>query len=108
MTVAVHATTIEILGKTYQLKCAPEEKEAIHAAARLVQEKLQTVRETTHLLSNDRVAIMAALSIAHEMQALAKSKSCEIQDLNARLYALQNDIDAAMTRWSELELATAP
>ena len=107
MTVAVHATTIEILGKTYQLKCAPDETETIHAAARFLQEKLQTVRETTHLLSNDRIAVLAALSIAHEMQALAKSKSCEIHNLNARLIELQTTIDSALARCAELELAPA-
>jgi cell division protein ZapA len=107
MTVAVTGTTIEVLGKTYQLKCAPEESAAIHQAAQFLEEKMQTVRAKTHLLSIDRIAVLAALSIAHEMLALEKTKSSEIYNLNERLQALQNKVETALARCAQLELTSA-
>jgi cell division protein ZapA len=107
MTVVVTNTSIEVLGKTYALKCAPEEVAAIQKAAQFLQDKMQVVRDTTHLLSVDRIAVLAGLSIAHELQALAAEKECERDNLHERLRYLQNKIETTLARFAQMELPSA-
>jgi cell division protein ZapA len=107
MTVIVSDTSIEILGKTYALKCAPEEVSAIQKAAQFLQDKIQVVRDTTHLLSADRITVLAALNIAHEFQAMEAEKNSERDHLHERLRHLQHKIEATLARFAQMELPSA-
>ena len=103
MTVQVSSTSIVVLGKTYQLKCAPHETAGLEQAAQFLESKLQTVREATYSLSVDRIAVLAALSISHEYLALVDEKNL----MNERLRALQNKLDTTLARCAQMELTSA-
>jgi cell division protein ZapA len=103
MTVQVSPTSIIVLGKTYQLKCAPEESIGLQKAAQFLETKMQTVREATFLLSVDRIAVLAALSISHDLLALQEEKN----SMNERLRALQTKLDTTLARCAQMELPSA-
>jgi cell division protein ZapA len=103
MTVQVSPTSIVVLGKTYQLKCPPEDSIGLQKAAQFLEAKMQTVRETTYLLSIDRIAVLAALSISHDLLALQEEKN----NMNERLRALQQKLDTTLARCAQMELPSA-
>ena len=87
--------TVRILEKEYKISCPEGEHESLLASARNVNENMKKVREGGKALSADRVAVMAAINIAHD---LAKAESSPKVDpaISARIDALQESIDAVL------------
>ncbi|MDR2165621.1 MAG: cell division protein ZapA [Zoogloeaceae bacterium] len=63
---------VVILGREYRVACAPEEREALEAAVRLVDEKMREAGKARNT-TPERAAVMAALNIAHEFLIAEKS-----------------------------------
>ena len=57
---------ISLLGKEYRVACPPEEQPALLAAVAYVDEKMHDIAEKTKSNISERIAVMAALNIAHE------------------------------------------
>ena len=57
---------ITLLGKEYRVACPPEEHDALLAAVVYVDEKMHDIAEKTRSNISERIAVMAALNIAHE------------------------------------------
>ena len=58
---------ITLLGREYRLACPPEQQEALRQAVALVEGKMQEVATKGRQVSAERAAIMAAISLAHEL-----------------------------------------
>lgn len=58
---------IVLLGKEYRVACSPGERDALCAAAAHVSATMDQITEQTRSNSPERVAVMAALNIAHEL-----------------------------------------
>jgi cell division protein ZapA len=61
-----HYLDITLLGKEYRVACPPEEHDALLAAVVYVDEKMRDIAEKTKSNIAERIAVMAALNIAHE------------------------------------------
>jgi len=59
--------SVHIMDKEYLIACEDSEKELLHAAVRLLNEKMQEVRSTGSVIGTERIAVMAALHMAHEL-----------------------------------------
>jgi cell division protein ZapA len=95
--------SIRILDKEYHVACPPEEREALLSSARYLDEKMREIRDGRKMIGADRVAVMAALNITHE---LLKCQAGEVDEANvgSKLRNLQNKIEAAITRGRQLHL----
>lgn len=100
-------TLINILGKPYQIKCPEEEASALQRAAEYLEQKMRNIRETTNMVSMDRVAVIAALNITHQLLSLENHNSNHNQSIQQRLRDLQNKVDKALTPQAEMELQSA-
>lgn len=61
---------VSIIGKDYPVSCPEGQEEQLLASARYVNEKMQRIRAGSRSVGLDRVAVMAALNIAHELMQL--------------------------------------
>lgn len=59
--------TVRILDKDYQVACPDEERAALLESAALLNRKMQEIRESGKVVGLDRVAVMAALNLSHEI-----------------------------------------
>ncbi len=57
---------VNIMGREYRVACTPDEREALLAAVDLVDNKMREIAQRTKSTIAERVAVMAALNIAHE------------------------------------------
>lgn len=64
---------ITLLGKEYRVACPPAEQDALIAAVAYVDEKMHDIAEKTKSNIAERIAVMAALNIAHEHLTLRNS-----------------------------------
>jgi len=61
---------ISLLGRDYSLACQPSERDALLSAVRLVDQRMQAVKQTGKVTGNERIAVMAAIQVALELLAL--------------------------------------
>jgi len=99
-------TSIEIMGKTYQIKCPEAEINSLQCAAQYLEEKMRLIR-ASGILSLDRVAIITALNVAHQLLVLEQQKNQHAQLINQRLTELQNKVESALAQHAQMELQSA-
>ena len=89
------ALTVTIMGKEYRVACPEEEKANLLASADLLNEKLDEIKAQGSVIGTERIAIMAALNMSHEILH-NQSLSVENDDLNSRIEALSERISDSM------------
>ncbi len=95
-------TSVEIMGKIYHIKCPEEEVSSLRRAADYLQEQMRNMRDTG-VLSVDRMAVITALNIVHQLLSLQQSKNQDLQLINERIFALQNKVEEAIADSAHLE-----
>ena len=58
---------IKILDKDYRVSCPNEEQESLRASADFLNRRLNDIRSRGVIIGSERIAIMAALNLAHEL-----------------------------------------
>ncbi|MCF6217588.1 MAG: cell division protein ZapA [Gammaproteobacteria bacterium] len=95
--------TVKIQDKEYRIGCPKGEEEALISTARYVDQKMQEVRSAGKVIGNDRIAVMAALNIAHEL--IQQSKESEYNDGSIlKVRAMQERIQNALNSLKQMEL----
>lgn len=87
--------SITILDKEYRVACPPGEEESLQASANELNRKLSEIKRKGAVIGTERIAIMAALNICHEMLT-GKTIETEYADLNSRIESLSEKIDSSM------------
>ncbi len=84
--------SVHILDREYRVSCPPEERADLLQAAALVDAKMREIRGQSKILGIERVAVLAALNIAHESQGarsqldeVGENLALELSAINARL-----------------------
>ncbi|MEI6737447.1 MAG: cell division protein ZapA [Pseudomonadota bacterium] len=60
------AVTINVLGREFRVAAPDGEERQLMASVDLVNRKMKEIRDTGKVVGNERIAIMAALNLAHE------------------------------------------
>jgi cell division protein ZapA len=58
---------VRILDRDYRLAVSPDDKARLLDAVRVVDEKMRAIRDAGRLAGIDRIAVMAALQLAHQL-----------------------------------------
>jgi cell division protein ZapA len=94
------ALTISLLGREFRVAAPEGQEREILAAADYLNRKLKEVRDTGKVVGNERIAIMAALNIAHESMSknagAGNGSSLDTASIRRRISALQQTVEAAL------------
>lgn len=89
--------TVSILDKDYQIACPPDEREALHSAAAELDERMRVIRNAGSVVGLDRIAVMAALNLCHELQQIKITPGSGSSSLDKdTLTRLKKKIDKAL------------
>ena len=83
MSVEPNYLDVKIMGREYRVACMPEERDALQAAVELVDGKMREIAQRTKNTVAERVAVMAALNIAHEHLATKSAVPVETIEIPA-------------------------
>ena len=83
------------MDKDYRVSCPDGEEETLKASADFLNNKLKDIRDRGSIIGSERIAIMAALNLAHELLNSQQYES-GFNDLDSRVVNLQNKIDIAL------------
>ena len=95
---------VNILDKEYLVACPDDERDALFASADFLTEKMKEIRDSGKIVGADRIAVMAALNMAHELLETKTIKNDYQHDVSKRIRALQDKIDVALNNGNQLEL----
>ena len=57
---------VRLLDREYTVGCTPEQRDGLLAAAKLLDGKMREIRGGNRMAAVDRIAVLAALNLAHE------------------------------------------
>lgn len=86
--------SVRILDREYTVGVTAEERDSLHAAARLLDTRMREIRGSNRMAALDRVAVLAALNLAHELQQLRDEQSRQSRELAQTLDALNRRLDS--------------
>lgn len=99
---AQNTLDIKLMGREFRVVCPPEEREALTAAAALLEWEMNRIAKATKT-SGERLAVMAALNLAHELATLKHAPaSVDAPDLKRRIVAMEARLDAILAPQEDL------
>lgn len=101
---ATGAKTIEIsiLGRNYKIACEDGEREALLEAVAYLDGKMGEIKKAAKVSGAERIAVMAALNIAHEFLTMKLGNGFDIGQARRRLSVIEAKLDAAIAQQDKL------
>ena len=82
-----------IMGKEYRIACDPEEQDDLVYSAQQLDVQMRKMRDSGKITGPDRIAVMAALNLAHELQTLKNQNALLNQRLSECLTKMSHKIE---------------
>ena len=86
---------VKILDKEYQVACPPGEKDALVQAAHNLDERMRDIRSGGSVVGLERIAVMAALNLSHELLE-SKGNARQLNPSDDALQRLTQKVDDAL------------
>ena len=97
---------VSILGRGYRVSCKESEREELLQAVQFLDRRMREIRESAKVAGAERIAVMAALNIAHELlrakNAAPATSGFDSGAIQRRISAMQTAIDRAMAEQEKL------
>lgn len=90
------AVSVRVLDREYTVGVGSGEVDGLMAAARVLDTRMREVRGANRMAAIDRVAVLAALNLAHELEQLKREGTRRDRELAGTLAALQAKLDAML------------
>ncbi|HSN23657.1 MAG TPA: cell division protein ZapA [Methylomicrobium sp.] len=87
------AVTLNILGKEYKIACEPQERKDLIESAHYLDKQMRQIRDSGKVNGADRIAVMAALNLAHELYAIKNQNDELRRSLHKTLASLSQKIE---------------
>jgi cell division protein ZapA len=88
---------VTIMGRTYKVACSDEERNALLSAVAYRDRKMTEIKNAGKVSSAERIAVMAALNITHELLSSRNNASgFDIEGLRRRMAAMEATLDQAL------------
>jgi cell division protein ZapA len=104
MTDRTARVSVRILEKEYQVACLPEERAELLDSAEYLNVKMREIRDGGSIVGLDRIAVMAALNLAHELLKLRGRGDTADTDVSQKIRQLRERVESALSRGQQLEL----
>lgn len=92
---------VSIMGREFRVSCTPDEREALMASVSYIDRKMREIRDTGKVIGVERIAIMAALNVAHELLT-TRSGGFDIGDFKRRVNVMQEQIEQSLAEQNDL------
>lgn len=86
---------VNILDKEYQVACRSEERDELLQSARELDQRMRNIKGSGNIIGLERIAVMAALNLCHELLSLKREVSHQELD-NHLLQRLSDKLDQAL------------
>jgi len=93
---------IAIMGREFRVACPEEEQAGLLEAVDYLNRKMLEIRDAGKVIGLERIAIMAALNIAHEFLSTKVGGTFDMAEIKRRMTQMETVIDQAMSEQAKL------
>lgn len=93
---------VNIMGREFRVSCTDEDRRDLLKAVDFLNTKMRDIRDSGKVIGVERIAIMAALNIAHEYLSSRMEGGFDVGEFKRRMLSMQATIDQAMNGQDEL------
>jgi cell division protein ZapA len=90
----IKGVDVSIMGRNFTVSCTDEERPGLINAVNFLDKKMRDIRDSGKVIGVERIAIMTALNLAHELLN-SKSGDVDVGDIKRRIAIMQDQIDQA-------------
>jgi cell division protein ZapA len=93
---------IKLLDRELRVACPEDERGELLDAVAYLDKKMREIRDAGKIASVERIALMAALNITHELLSVKIGRGFDVADFKRRISAMQAAIDTALAEQDTL------
>jgi len=93
---------IKILDRELRIACPEEERGELLDAVAYLDKKMQEIRDAGKIASVERIALMAALNITHELLTVKVGRGIDLADVKRRMDSMQTAIEEVLAEQDKL------
>ena len=102
MTEPPKTVEVSLLGRTYRVSCGDSEREALMQAVAYLDTKMNEIRKAGKVMGAERIAVMTALNLAHELLSVKLGAGFDVGLAKRRISAIELQIDEAIAKQEKL------
>jgi cell division protein ZapA len=96
--------SVRILEKEYFVACPYEERSALLDSAEVLNARMREIRDSGKVVGLDRIAVMVALNLTHELQKLKEREAKLESEVSGRLRSVRERVESTLEKSQQLEL----
>jgi cell division protein ZapA len=93
---------VQLLGRTYRVACEDDEREELMEAVAYLDGKMNEIRRAGKVMGAERIAVMAALNVAHELLSVRLGGTFDLGQAKRRISAIESQLDEAIAKQEKL------
>ena len=93
---------VNILGRSYKIACEDGERDALMQAVAYLDGKMAEIKKAGKVNGTDRIAVMAALNIAHELLSMRLGSGFDLGQAKRRIATIEAKLDDALAKQEKL------
>ena len=93
---------VSIMGREFRVACPDDEQAGLLEAVDYLNKKMLEIRDAGKVIGIERIAIMAALNIAHETLTTKIGGGFDMAEIKRRMNRMETIIDQAMLEQAKL------
>jgi len=102
MSGATKTLDIKLLDRELRVACPEEERGELLDAVAYLDKKMREIRDAGKIASVERIALMAALNITHELLSVKIGRGFDLADFKRRISAMETAISEALAEQDTL------
>jgi cell division protein ZapA len=101
-TKAVHSLDVKILDREYRVAAPETERDSLLISVAYLDQKMREIRDAGKIVGTERIAVMAALNIAHELLTAKSPSGIDVGESRRKIIAMQSAIDQVIAAQDKL------
>lgn len=93
---------VDIMGREFRVVCPTEEREELLQAVGYLNKRMREIHDSGKVAGLERIAIMAALNITHELLTARTREGFDMEEFRRRIDRMQAALDAVMPEQDKL------
>lgn len=104
MTQRTVPVVVQIQDKEFRIACPEGEQEGLMASARYLDARMREIRSSGKVVGADRIAMMAAINIAHELLQCKEKEKEYNKNSGTAVKSLHDKLQAAVNSLKQMDL----
>jgi cell division protein ZapA len=93
---------IALMGKQFRVACQPGEEKLLLASVDYLDKKMREIRDSGKIVGSERIALMAALNISHELMAARAGTGFDTAEFKRRIEAMEASLEQGLAEQENL------